>query len=391
MIVLNYPNNPTGKILPKKIQDQILEIVKKHNLYVLSDEIYAQYSYGDWKSVLKYNYKKSIVTQSFSKSHAMTGFRIGYAIANPEIIEKMAKLQAICLTNVSEPIQYVALRALEADTTNNSNIVKSRLDIVIQKANEIKLDFIKPDGAMYLFARVKKDGFDGVEFANYFLENDFEVIGYDSENEIKTKSVIKANSLVAGVLKAEYVLLCTPTRRTPEIIRLIGPGIKKIHGQHIISIPIKDAKKELSVAKSLFPDANFVTIDAIEHDKKIAVNLGLTHLINLAFANILAKDDKISLTEKMSGTTFKAQKILTESIMTESPELIETIISNPEIRRVAEEFWKDIGRLLTSVQEGKSEEILTYIRSTQERLGKNSDLEGAYKKLTTMVNSIEKK
>jgi len=271
----------------------------------------------------------------------------------------------------------------------------------------------------------------GEWFANYFLENDFEVIGYDSENEIKTKSVIKANSLVVGVLKAEYVLLCTPTRRTPEIIRLIakemkrgsylieissqksktaaalakmpskvnpicihpmfGPGIKKIHGQHVISIPIKDAKKELSVAKSLFPDANFVTIDAIEHDKKIAVILGLTHLINLAFANILAKDDKISLTEKMSGTTFKAQKILTESIMTESPELIETIISNPEIRRVAEEFWKDIGRLLTSVQEGKSEEILTYIRSTQERLGKNSDLEGAYKKLTTMVNSIEKK
>ena len=271
----------------------------------------------------------------------------------------------------------------------------------------------------------------GEWFANYFLENDFEVIGYDSENEIKSKSVIKANSLVVGVLKADYVLLCTPTRRTPEIIRLIakemkrgsylieissqksktavalakmpskvnpicihpmfGPGIKKIHGQHIISIPIKDAKKELSVAKSLFPDANFVTIDAIEHDKKIAVILGLTHLINLAFANILAKDDKISLTEKMSGTTFKAQKILTESIMTESPELIETIISNPEIRRVAEEFWKDIGRLLTSVQEGKSEEILTYIRSTQERLGKNSDLEGAYKKLTTMVNSIEKK
>jgi len=271
----------------------------------------------------------------------------------------------------------------------------------------------------------------GEWFANYFLENDFEVIGFDSENEIKTKSVTKANSLVGGVLKAEYVLLCTPTRRTPEIIRLIakemkrgsylieissqksktatvlakmpskvnpicihpmfGPGMKKIHGQHIISIPIKDAKKELSIAKSLFPDANFVTIDAIEHDKKIAVILGLTHLINLAFANILAKDDKISLTEKMSGTTFKAQKILTESIMTESPELIETIISNPEIRRVAEEFWKDIGRLLTSVQEGKSEEIQTYIRTTQEKLGKNSNLEESYKKLSKMVSSIEKK
>ena len=268
-------------------------------------------------------------------------------------------------------------------------------------------------------------------FANYFQENGYEVSGYDSENQINIKNIIPANSLVSAVLNADYVLLCTPTRRTPEIIRLIakemkrgsylieissqksktatalakmpskvnpicihpmfGPGAKSVKGQHVISIPIKDAKKELSVTKALFPGANFVTIDAIEHDKKIAVILGLTHLINVVFANILAKDDKISLTEKMSGTTFKAQKILTESIMTESPELIETIISNPENRRFAEEFWKDIGRLLTSVQEGKSEEILTYIKSSQERLGKNSDLEGAYKKLTTMVNSIEKK
>ncbi|MFB5629971.1 MAG: prephenate dehydrogenase/arogenate dehydrogenase family protein [Nitrosopumilaceae archaeon] len=271
----------------------------------------------------------------------------------------------------------------------------------------------------------------GKWFAKYFLESGFEVTGYDAEKDSNIKSVTKANSLVGAVLKADYVILCTPTRRTPEIIRLIakemkrgaylieissqksktsaslakmpskinpicihpmfGPGTKKIKGQHIISIPIKDAKKELSVAKSLFPGANFVTIDTIEHDKKIAVILGLTHLINIAFANIIAKDEKISLTEKMSGTTFKVQKILTESIMTESPELIETIISNPEIRRVAEEFWKDIGRLLTAVQEGKSEEILTYIKSCQEKLAKNSDIESSYKKLTTMVNAIEKK
>ena len=60
----------------------------------------------------------------------------------------------------------------------------------------------------------------------------------------------------------------------------------------------------------------------------------------------------------MSGTTFRVQKTLAESIMTESPELIETIIANPEIRRVAEELWKDIGRLLTAVQESKTEEVI---------------------------------
>ena len=117
MIVLNYPNNPTGKELPENIQGNIIEIAKKHDLYVLSDEIYSEYAPTNFKSVLEYNYQKSIITKSFSKSHAMTGFRIGYVIAEPSIIEKMSKLQALSLTNVSEPIQYVALQALEADTS----------------------------------------------------------------------------------------------------------------------------------------------------------------------------------------------------------------------------------------------------------------------------------
>ena len=270
----------------------------------------------------------------------------------------------------------------------------------------------------------------GQWFAKYFLSNDFEVTGYDTENKIQGKGIIQANSLVGGILNADYVVLCTPTRRTPEIIRLIakemkrdtylieissekskvvaslakmpakinpicihpmfGPGAKSIKGQNIISIPVKDAKKELEVAKALFEGANFVTIDSNEHDKKIAVILGLTHLMNLVFANIISKDEKMALTEKMSGTTFKVQKILAESIMTESPELIETIIANPEIRRGAEELWKDIGRLLTAVQESKTEEVINYIKTCQEKLATNTNLEESYKKLTKMVNAIEK-
>lgn len=170
MIILNYPNNPTGKILPEKLQDEIIDIAMKNNLFVISDEIYSQYAFSNWKSILSYNYKNSIVTQSFSKSHAMTGFRIGYAVANPEIIDKMAKFQALCLTNVSEPIQYAAMKALEADTTQNTITMKNRINELVKKANEIGLDFLAPDGAMYIFARVNKEGFDGVEFANKTLE-----------------------------------------------------------------------------------------------------------------------------------------------------------------------------------------------------------------------------
>ena len=210
MIVLNYPNNPTGKILPEKIQNEILDLAIKNELYVLSDEIYAQYSYEKWKSVLSYNYEKSIITQSFSKSHSMTGFRIGYAISSPKIIEKMAKLQAICLTNVSEPIQYVALRALEADTSNNSNILKSRLDIMIQKANQMELDFVKPDGAMYIFAKVKKEGFDANEFSNKLLEHGLAIApggGFgDYKNFIRLSACQDEKKLVKGMSILDDVL-----------------------------------------------------------------------------------------------------------------------------------------------------------------------------------------
>ena len=190
----------------------------------------------------------------------------------------------------------------------------------------------------------------GKWFANYFYKMGFEVVGFDTNEEIKEKFIIKANSLIGAILKTDYVLLCTPTKNTPEIIRLIakemkhdsylieissqksktaqtltktpskvnpicihpmfGPGIKKIDGKNIIIIPVKDVKKELAVTKLLFPKANFVTIDAAEHDKKIAVILGLTHLINVAFANILAKDEKISLTEKCLELHLKCKKLL---------------------------------------------------------------------------------
>ena len=203
MIVLNYPNNPTGKILPKKLQDKIIAVAQKNDLYVLSDEIYSQYSFSDWKSILTYNYEKSIVTQSFSKSHAMTGFRIGYAIANPAIINKMAKLEALCLTNVSEPIQYVAMNALSADTSEYAKIMKSRLELLEQKAKEADLEFIKPDGAMYLFAKVNKEGFDGVNFANYALERGIGVApgeGFgDYKNFIRISACQEEGMLLDGM------------------------------------------------------------------------------------------------------------------------------------------------------------------------------------------------
>ena len=140
----------------------------------------------------------------------------------------------------------------------------------------------------------------------------FNVSGFDTENPIP-KNIKKSESLISAILNIEYVLLSTPPKKTPEIIRLIakemkrgtylientsqkskiytalskvpskinpicihpmfGPGAKNMKSKNIILIPIKDAKSELNRARILFPQADFVTIDAIEHDKKIAIIL----------------------------------------------------------------------------------------------------------------------
>jgi len=76
----------------------------------------------------------------------------------------------LCITNVAEPIQYVTLRALDADTSNNAKIMKNRLELVIKKAKNMQLDFVEPDGAMYIFAKVRKDNFDTNAFTNKLLD-----------------------------------------------------------------------------------------------------------------------------------------------------------------------------------------------------------------------------
>jgi len=170
MLVLNYPNNPTGKVLPGRLQDDIVEMARRKNLYVLSDEIYGEYARVPWKSVLEYGYERAVVTRSFSKSHAMTGFRIGYTVSDRRIVDSMARLQALCLTSVAEPIQHAAMAALGQDVSANAARVSSRLDLLAREARKAGLEFAGPDGAMYLFARAGTGGFDGADLACRALE-----------------------------------------------------------------------------------------------------------------------------------------------------------------------------------------------------------------------------
>jgi len=219
MIILNYPNNPTGKTIPQKLLDDIVQTAKEHDLYILSDEIYDYYyTDGDLQAPdiwTEYGYEKTIVTKSFSKSYAMTGYRIGWVIAEPSIIEKMSKLQALSLTNVSEPIQYVALKAMTSTITgssyvgDNADLVRSRLEALVKIAKDIGLEFIEPDGAMYLFAKTKYKNFDATKFSEKLLEHGVAIApgeGFGDYKEFFRITAIDETRLKEGMIILDTVL-----------------------------------------------------------------------------------------------------------------------------------------------------------------------------------------
>ena len=153
MIVLNSPNNPTGKIIREREIDDILKLARKNDIFVLSDEVYSMYSYIPYKSILDFGYDKSIMVSSFSKSHAMTGFRVGYAISSKDIIDRISKIQAIAITSVAEPMQYAAIAAMNSNVTKNITLIKKRLDFIKSELENLPCEFVNPDGGMYYFVR----------------------------------------------------------------------------------------------------------------------------------------------------------------------------------------------------------------------------------------------
>ncbi|MDX1371418.1 MAG: aminotransferase class I/II-fold pyridoxal phosphate-dependent enzyme [Nitrososphaeraceae archaeon] len=176
MIVINYPNNPTGKILTQNILDQIISLAKDHKLFLLSDEVYSDYSFVDFNSVLQNEYDKKIMISSFSKTFGMTGFRVGYGIANKDIIRKMKGIQATSMTSVAEPMQYCALAAMGNDIKDNVDLIKSRIDLICNRIKKMKMKFLYPDGAMYVYPLIISDLYaSDVVLVEKLLENNVAV------------------------------------------------------------------------------------------------------------------------------------------------------------------------------------------------------------------------
>jgi aspartate aminotransferase len=158
LIILNNPNNPTGRVLPSDVLDKIVEIAERASVPILSDEVYSDFCYTRFKSILEYG-DNFLYTSSFSKSFGMTGFRIGYAVSSKEWVDRIARLQAIMLTSPPEFIQRACIEILNDEKTLNQNIrlVKRRLQLLTRVLEKYSFDVYPPQGALYAFPRLGAD------------------------------------------------------------------------------------------------------------------------------------------------------------------------------------------------------------------------------------------
>ncbi len=172
MIILNNPNNPTSKVLDEEVLDGVVDIANQHGVTILSDEVYGTIAFTKTKSILEYETNNHILTTGFSKTFTMTGFRIGYIVADKEFVNKLTKLNQITFNNVPVFIQEAALKALELEkqlATKIRNEYHERAKMTSKKLHAAGLEFTEPQAPFYVFPR--KPGLDSERFTLELLDN----------------------------------------------------------------------------------------------------------------------------------------------------------------------------------------------------------------------------
>lgn len=176
LLILPYPNNPTGAIMEKEDLEKISQLVIEHDLMVLSDEIYSELTYGGQKHVsiatVDKMKERTVVINGFSKSYAMTGWRLGFACGPQEIIEMMTKLHQFCIMSAPTTAQYAAIEALkngDDDITMMRDQYDMRRRLVVGSLNKMGLSCFEPKGAFYCFPCIKSTGLTSEQFCTKLL------------------------------------------------------------------------------------------------------------------------------------------------------------------------------------------------------------------------------
>lgn len=176
-IIINNPSNPTGQILGERDLKEIAELVQKYDINVISDEVYKTLLFDGLKhhSIISFEnmIERTVIIDSFSKRYAMTGYRVGYAVAPHRMIANMTKMQENVAACVSLPSQYAAIAAIEncSNDDNICNVFEERCKLMYNKINEIpRLKCNLPKGTFYLFVNISDTGLESMEFAYKLLE-----------------------------------------------------------------------------------------------------------------------------------------------------------------------------------------------------------------------------
>ena len=178
ILILPFPNNPTGAIMEKEDLEAIADVVIKHDIYVMSDEIYAELTYkGKHVSIasLPGMKERTILINGFSKAYAMTGWRLGYACGPEAIIKQMTKIHQFAIMCAPTTSQYAAVEALkngDADVDMMRESYNQRRRFLVNAFKEMGLECFEPFGAFYIFPCIKEFGMTSDEFATRFLEEE---------------------------------------------------------------------------------------------------------------------------------------------------------------------------------------------------------------------------
>lgn len=176
VLILSYPNNPTGAILPIDDMKAIAEVVKKHDLIVVTDEIYSELVYDDIKHIsfasLPDMWERTVTINGFSKSYAMTGWRLGYIAAPEYFVKHMTKVHQYDVTAASTMSQYAGIEAMKNGADDIEYMKKEynrRRSYLVKSVREMGLSCFEPKGAFYIFPSIKKTGLTSQEFAKKLL------------------------------------------------------------------------------------------------------------------------------------------------------------------------------------------------------------------------------
>ena len=215
-ILINSPNNPTGYSLSKSELDEIVDIVRQNDLYLISDEVYENYLYDNAQHTspasLKDMFNRTITINAMSKLYSATGFRLGYIAAKKEIIDIMEKYHQYTAAGTNHAAQYGFLKALQMDSSFFDEILVSfdeRRLLAFNRLSEMGFEVVKPNGAFYIMPKISKFGLTGTEFSNRIMKERAvaivpgNVFGSYSDNMLRMSYATKLEKLTEAMDRIE--------------------------------------------------------------------------------------------------------------------------------------------------------------------------------------------